>query len=137
MPFSITFRLETQVPDSDKYINDCCVGGDIILNVLEPVLRAEYEGVEANQEDWGWFAWTEQNGIKLAVDIFNNDLGTMAFTVHITGRRSRWIMRDKIEDTAELEVLKDKVLDAVRAIPTRELKVERVDSNYLPLSSAA
>jgi hypothetical protein len=137
MPYALTFQLEAHVPDSDKYINDCCIGGDLVLDQLEPILRTQYEEVQANQEDWGWFAWTEQNGVRLAVDIFNDDPKTMSFTVHITGRKARWVLPDKVEDTAELEVLKNTVVNAVRALPVRELKVEQVDGKYLPLSGVA
>jgi hypothetical protein len=137
MPYSMSFRLATRVADSDKYINDCCIGGDRLLDKLEPDLRILYDAVELNQEDWGWFAWTEKAGVKLAVDIYNEDPATMRFRVHITSRKSRWVLPDKVEDTPELEELKDLVVAKVLELPALELATERVDSKYMPVQSAA
>jgi hypothetical protein len=137
MPYALTFHLQAAVQDPDKYINDCCVGGDIVLDKIEPTMKKMYTAVEANQEDWGWFAWMEKDSVKLAVDIFNEDTESMSFRVHITGRRSRWVLPDKVEDTAELEELKTMVVSLLQELPVQALAIERVDSKYMPLPSAA
>jgi hypothetical protein len=41
-----------------NYINDCCIGGDKILNQLKPAVASamsvDENQIEIYQEDWGW-----------------------------------------------------------------------------------
>jgi hypothetical protein len=39
MPYVVSFVKFVQVTDPEQYINDCCVGGDIVLDRLLPALR--------------------------------------------------------------------------------------------------
>ena len=55
MPFSIRFRKPVDVTEAEPYINDCCIGGDVVLEHLLPALRQTYGDLEPTQEDWGWF----------------------------------------------------------------------------------
>jgi hypothetical protein len=136
MPYELTFTLDLPITDNDKYINDCCIGGDVVLDLLEPTLKARYAPYESNQEDWGWFAWFEDGATKLAVDIYTDEPSTGLFRVHLTGRTSRWVLPDKIEDGAKLEALRDLVLSVLGAGPIHALSVIRVNSKYVPVENA-
>lgn len=93
MPYIVGFAKAVQVVDSDLYINDCCIGGDVVLDRLLPVLREHYgDDLQANQEDWGWFAWFEKSTIKLAVDIHTDDHEKGEFQVHLTSSRPRLLI---------------------------------------------
>ena len=61
------------VVDRELYINDCCIGGDVVLQVLLAELRKIYDDLMTNQEDWGWFAWFRDGNVRLAVDVFCDD----------------------------------------------------------------
>lgn len=132
MPYIVTFSKVFGVLDSDLYINDCCIGGDVVLDRLLPALREKYGGLEANQEDWGWFAWFEQGHVKLAVDIFTEDFKTHQFQIFLTSRRPRFILGDKVEDGPELEALREIVVGELTDWSVVDLTVERVNEKYLP-----
>ncbi|MCL5278989.1 MAG: hypothetical protein M1376_03670 [Planctomycetes bacterium] len=55
MPYEISFLKKVEPTDPDPYINDCCIGGDVVSARLLPLVREQYEAVQAEQEDWGWF----------------------------------------------------------------------------------
>src|SRR4026207_991759 len=88
MPFSIRFRKPVDVTEAEPYINDCCIGGDVVLGHLLPALRQTYGDLEPTQEDWGWFVWFEHVGVKLAVDVFTQDPLTNEFEIHLTSRKA-------------------------------------------------
>jgi hypothetical protein len=56
MPYELSFTKKLQLADTEQYINQCCIGGDIVLDVFLPQLRREYGELQSDQEDWGWFA---------------------------------------------------------------------------------
>lgn len=31
MPYALTFTKHVETPDADEYMNDCCIGGDVVL----------------------------------------------------------------------------------------------------------
>jgi len=66
MPYTLSFLKQVDIVDSEQYINDCCIGGDIVLEQLLPSLTARYIDLQSNQEDWGWFAWFEHSRNRLA-----------------------------------------------------------------------
>jgi hypothetical protein len=105
MPYIVSFVKPIVVVEREQYINDCCIGGDLVLEQLLPALRERYTDLWSNQEDWGWFAWFEQSGVKLAVDVHTNDETTGEFQVHLTSRKPRLLLGAKIQDTPELEAL--------------------------------
>jgi hypothetical protein len=121
------------VPSRDHYINECCVGGDIVLEQLMPTLRAHYDEVHPVQEDWGWFAWFERDGVKLAVDVHTHDAEAGEFQIHLTSRRPRRLFGAKVEDTPELERLREHVVSGLNGWDVADLSVERVDEKYRPL----
>ena len=134
MPYIVSFAKPIAVPDRDSYINECCVGGDIVLEQLMPALRQHYgPDVHPVQEDWGWFAWFEHEGVKLAVDVHTDDADAGEFQIHLTSRRPRPLFGAKVEDTPELERLREHVLSGLTAWGVAQLSVERVDEKYRPL----
>lgn len=94
------------VTDRSRYINDCCWGGDVIRDWLMAVVAEQYQEIRTEQEDWGWFIWFRDGAIRLAVDIFCDDIASGAFRVRLTSRRKK-LIGSEILDTPELEQLRD------------------------------
>ena len=134
MPYIVTFVKPVRITDREQYINDCCIGGDVVLDRLLPSLRERYgDDLQSNQEDWGWFAWFEDSGVKLAIDVHTGDDSTGEFQVHLTSRRPRFLLGAKVQDTPELEQLRELVLAQLHSWPVEQLVVERTDENYMPI----
>ena len=134
MPYALTFSKAVNVTDPDRYINDCCIGGDVVLEQLFPTLRKRYPDASAVQEDWGWFSWFDFDGSKLAVDV--HTLEQNSFQIHLTSRRARFLLPANIVDSPELEVLCEIVLGALKAWSVDRLHSEKVDERYLPIEDA-
>jgi hypothetical protein len=105
MPFEIRFVKPVPPLDRETYLNECCVGGDVVMNRLLPAIRHRYPDVEEGQEDRGWFVWFRKGIVALAVDIFTYDPGAGSFRIHLTSRKKRWLLFDIVEDTPEQEEL--------------------------------
>ena len=134
MPYIVSLWKQIEIADSDLYINDCCIGGDVVLDRLLPVLRQRYgDDLESNQEDWVWFAWFEDAGTRLAVDVYTDDPTDGAFRIHLTSSRPRLLFAAKVEDRPELEKLRELVLEQLQSWPVSRLNVERVDEKYMPV----
>ena len=133
MPFSIRFRKPVDVTEAEPYINDCCIGGDVVLERLLPALRQAYGDLEPTQEDWGWFVWFEHVGVKLAVDVFTQDPLTNEFEIHLTSRKARLLRSARVVDTPELEALRRRVVSSLEAWPVTSLIVERLDEKHMPI----
>jgi len=133
MPFSIRFRKPVDVTEAEPYINDCCIGGDVVLEHLLPALRQTYGDLEPTQEDWGWFVWFEHVGVKLAVDVFTQDPLTNEFEIHLTSRKARLLRSARVVDTPELEALRRSVVSSLEAWPVTSLTVERLDEKHMPI----
>jgi hypothetical protein len=134
VPYIVTCTVELPATDREQYINECCIGGDVVLERLLPALRGRYGAdLAAVQEDWGWFAWFDDAGVNLAVDVHTHDPTRGEFQLHLTSRRRRFLFGSKIEDTPELEELRDLVLAELESWPARELAVERVNERYMPV----
>ena len=73
MPYEVSFTKRVPVLHREQYINECCIGGDVVLNHLLPSVRARYADVQTNQEDWGWFIWFRKGHVRLAIDVFTDD----------------------------------------------------------------
>jgi hypothetical protein len=133
MPYSIRFTRRIASYSTEPYINDCCIGGDLILDQLLPTLRDAYgPSLEAIQEDWGWFVWFEHGGIKLAVDVFTHDHISGEFEIHITSRRPRFLRSAEVVDVPALDVVRERVVGALQRWPVEALTVERLDENHQP-----
>lgn len=132
MPYILSFVRPVVVSDPDQYINDCCIGGDLVLEQLLPSLKERYGDIQSDQEDWGWFASFEQLGVELAVDVHTNDGSAGEFQVHLTSRKRRFLLGTKIQDTPELESLRELVLLQLQKWAVSQLEVERVNERYMP-----
>ncbi|MFG6463284.1 hypothetical protein ACG04Q_17055 [Roseateles sp. DXS20W] len=127
MPYTLTFSKQVEIADTDLYINDCCIGGDVVLDRLLPALREKYgNDLRPNQEDWGWFVWFDDGPIKLAVDVSADD-DRSKFQMQLTSRRPRFILSDKVEDGAELEALRELIVRRLTDWPVSKLTVEWVN----------
>jgi len=131
VPYALTFLKPVAIVNREQYINECCVGGDVVLDQVLPALRTVYGDVQSNQEDWGWFAWFEQSGVKLAVDVFTNDPESGEFRILLTSRKPRILLGAKVEDTPELDTLRLLVVRDLEAWPVAGLRIERVDENHI------
>ena len=134
MPYVVSFVKSVRIADREQYINDCCVGGDVVFDRLLPSLRARYGAdLQPIQEDWGWFSWFGHSGVKLAVDVHTTDHEVGEFAVHLTSRRPRFLLGARVQDTPELEQLRDLVVSQLESWPVERLSVERVDEKYMPV----
>jgi hypothetical protein len=106
MPYELSFTKQIEVANPGLYINDCCVGGDVVSAALLPALKARYGQVDTGEEDWGWFMWSTRDRLRLAVDIFTDDYRVGRFRARIATSRRGLLFGWKEVDTAELEELK-------------------------------
>jgi hypothetical protein len=53
MPYQVSFSRRVGIVDRERYINDCCIGGDAVVDHLLPSVRARYTDIQTNQEDLG------------------------------------------------------------------------------------
>ena len=127
MPYEVSFTKLVPQLARDEYINECCVGGDAVVNHLLPVLKPHYASLDTNQEDWGWFIWIDQDGKRLAVDVFTDDPDRGEFRIHLTSSTPRWLRRELIADTPELEVLRERVVSALSGWTDTPVTVEHID----------
>lgn len=135
MPYILNFSKQVEIADPNQYINDCCIGGNVVLNRLLPVLRSYYGiDLQSNQEDWGWLAWFKTGSIKLSIDIFTEDYENLQFQVLLTSHRPRLILSDTVEDSAELELLQKLVIRELTDWNVTGLTVQQVNKNYCPIS---
>ena len=106
MPYELSFTKRIEAPKPARYINECCVGGDIVSEALLPALQARYGKVDTGEEDWGWFNWSTLDGLRLAVDVFTDDYRVGRFRVRVATSRKRLLLGRKEVDTAALEELR-------------------------------
>jgi hypothetical protein len=105
MPYEVAFKRAIAVTiDRDEYINDCCIGGDIVVDALMPVVQERYTDIQSNQEDWGWFIWFRKDQVKLAIDVHTDDGDAGEFRIRLTSRTKRLITYRE-QDTPELDEL--------------------------------
>jgi hypothetical protein len=136
MPYELSFTKRVDVADREQYFNECCVGGDVVINQLLPVLRKEYGELQTNQEDWGWFAWFSEAGTDLAVDVFCDNPDTGEFRIHLTSRVRRVLFGCKVADTPPLEQLRERVLAVLVPWVGQQPQVTRLDAKYMPAEKA-
>ena len=105
MPYEIAFTRPVTIVDREQYINDCCIGGDIVVDQLLPAVRAHYTDLQTNQEDWGWFIWFRRDGVRLAIDVHTDDADAGAFRIRLTSRVKK-LLFEKETDTPELDELR-------------------------------
>jgi len=132
MPYEIAFSKKLNLDGDRHYINECCVGGDIVMDVLLPELRRAYSDLDTGQEDWGWFAWFRDCEVRLAVDVFCDDPDAGNYRMHVTSRVPKRFFGYRIEDTPELESLRDRVNRVLAAWLGDEPQTTRVKVDYMP-----
>ena len=123
MPYEIAFTRPVAIKDRDDYINECCVGGDQVVDALLPAVKSRYADIETNQEDWGWFIWFRKGDVRLAIDVFTDDPDKGEFRIRLTSRVKRMLMFDKVIDLPELEELRRLVEAELRNWAATELSV--------------
>ena len=106
MPYELSFTKQIDVANTARYINDCCVGGDVVSAALLPALQARYGQVDTGEEDWGWLMWITRDRLRLAVDVFTDDYRVGRFRARIATSRRGLLFGWKEIDTAELDELK-------------------------------
>jgi hypothetical protein len=131
MPYEIAFTKPLSVEDPDLYLNDCCFGGDVISDILLPTIRREYDRVQAEQEDWGWFIWFRRGRVSLAIDVYCDDSASGVFRIHLSSRIHRFVIFDRTEDTPELEELMPKVAALLSEWLGEAPQVRRVDRDFM------
>jgi len=131
MPFEIAFTKPVQVADPDVYINECCWGGDVVTERLLPLVTGQYDAIQHEQEDWGWFIWFRKGRGALAIDVFCDDPEQGAFRILLTSRQKRWLLPGRVVDTPELDELKDAVLRELESWTGNACTATRVDENYV------
>jgi hypothetical protein len=129
MPFELSFVKRLPALERDRYINECCVGGDLVVDRLLPGVRERYTDVQTEQEDWGWFIWFRQQGVRLAIDVFTDDPDEGAFRVHLTSRVRR-LFSDRVVDTPELEELRAWVTSMLDGWADGPVRVSPLDERY-------
>jgi hypothetical protein len=127
VPYELSFARRVAITDREQYINDCCIGGDVVLAQLLPALRARYGDVAPNQEDWGWFIWFRKGDVRLAIDVFTDDPGRGEFRIHLTSRVPRLLFLTTVADTPELRELHDVVVTELSAWVGGPVKSEAID----------
>ena len=123
MPVILEFTRPVTITDREQYINECCVGGDIICEALLPAVRERYQDVESAQEDWGWFIWCKQGPLMLAIDVYTDDADAGAFRVCLTTRVKK-LFGYKDVDTSELDELRSFVEAELARIGATGIKPE-------------
>ena len=127
VPYDLTFEKTFEVPDQEGYWNDCCFGGDVIVDQILPSLKDRYSDLWSNQEDWGWFIWFREGGVKFAIEVFCQDRERGEFRVHLSSSKRKWLVWEYAVDTPELERLRDlvhKVLSGWLGNPPRSKRVD-------------
>lgn len=66
------------------------------------------------------------------MDVHTNDASIAEFQIHLTSRKPRFLLGARIEDTPELEELRNLVVTKLQAWPVTQLEVERVNEKYMP-----
>jgi hypothetical protein len=135
IPYELTFKKALPILDQTLYFNECCYGGDLVVDRLLPSIEQRYSSVFANQEDWGWFIWFQDGVLRLGVNIFCDDPGAGIFRLHLAASRRRWFVFDEVSDGAELDELRRCVESALKGWVDDTISVCRLDRKFHPLAT--
>jgi hypothetical protein len=127
MPYEISFTKRVPIDNREQYINECCVGGDVISERLQPAVRERYGDVQAEQEDWGWFIWFRRGPVSLAVDIFTDDPEAGEFRIHLTARTRKLGLFSRVQDVPELDELRGLVLQELNGWTDTPCRIDRIE----------
>lgn len=124
MPYEVAFTRPVTIADREQYINECCVGGDVVVDRLLPAVRERYTDIQSNQEDWGWFIWFRQGAVRLAIDVHTDDPEGGQFRIRLTSRVKKLLFEKEV-DTPELEELRTFVLSELRQWQASDIETTR------------
>jgi hypothetical protein len=130
MPYELSFTKALTIADPKRYINECCSGGDQVIQGLLSAVPV-YDDLQSGQEDWGWYIWFHIAKQKYEINVFCDDPGLGSFRIHLVSKAKSGIFSHKIEDSSELEPLKQRVvanLEAWGAVVQSTL----LDANFAP-----
>ena len=130
MPYELSFTKLMELGDRDQYINECCIGGDVVSGALLTSIRSRYSAIHSGQEDWGWYIWFRKGDVRLAVDIFTDDPEVGSFRIHLTSRVAHLLFFTRTVDTKELDELRAVVMSDLTAWVGSPVQVARLDSRY-------
>jgi hypothetical protein len=130
MPYGVTFKKRVPIANRAEYFNECCVGGDAVVDQLLPAIRARYTRTKSNQEDWGWFIWFRKGNVGLAIDVFTDDPDGGEFRIHLTSTKKRLFWGGSKVDMPELEELRELVLTELRDWAASNIEVRHLDNDY-------
>lgn len=132
MPYEISLTKKVTITtDREEYINECCIGGDIVMNHLLPAVREGYAKVDSIQEDWGWQIWFRAGNVPLEINIHTDDSDTGEFRIHLVTYRKKWGLFKKVIDLPELEGLRRLVEAQLEGWVDAPMRVERLDENFM------
>lgn len=123
MPYQVSFTRPVEITDREQYINECCIGGDVIAGLLLPVVRDRYQDVESGQEDWGWYIWFKKGTLWLSIDIFTDDADAGQFRAHLSSNVKKLFGHRQV-DTPELDELRGLAESELRRIGATEISTE-------------
>jgi hypothetical protein len=123
----MSFTVPVTVPDPSIYINDCCWGGDVIRDRLLPMVSGRYQKIQTEQEDWGWFIWFSDGETRLAIDIHCEDIPGCKFRIQLISRRKRFLLPSVVNDTPELERLREVVMQEIYRWIGAPAAIEHID----------
>lgn len=113
MDFELTIPKIFNNPSSREYINDCCIGGDEILNQLQNDIASEMNidknSIEIYQEDWGWALEFMKDKVTYLLAVSNaseSESDESFFTAYTEAtRKEKKIFFNKMVD-ADVELIK-------------------------------
>lgn len=135
MPYELSFTKRIEINDADEYFNECCLGGDVVSDILLPTIRERYEQVRANQEDWGWFIWFRRGPVSLAIDICCDDPATGAYRIHLISRVKRLLFSSRVVDTPDLDELESTVVGLLTEWVGERPQVVHLDREFAATES--
>lgn len=122
MDFELTAGRVFSADDDEKYINECCIGCDEIIDALAPTF-ADHFGVPRDsfaiyQEDWGWAMELEKDGVAYHTGIANQSAEDGRTVFRVVGEAQRkekgWIFTKRVRADAESGELAKVVIAAAK-----------------------
>lgn len=110
MDFQWTIRkIFADIPERE-YINDCCFGGDEVLNQIKPEIasgmKIDESKITIYQEDWGWALEFSKDDIYYFLGLNNvgETEGKTDFTVlfEATKKVKKFLFTKSVDATGEL-----------------------------------
>jgi predicted small secreted protein len=105
-----------------EYINDCCIGGDEILNQLKPDIASQMNvdksKIEIYQEDWGWALEFSKDEVFYSLGLNNNYEGgektDFAVVIEANRKVKKFLFTKSVEATNELNEFAEVISNIAR-----------------------